>query len=78
VGAEWVLSPDELWICDNGYIAGDFFQGRHNKVHSRNYRASPYGCMVIQTGARTAIRLHDRGQTANVGNALSLGLLRMR
>ena len=79
--AEWVLTPEELWLYDINTMAGYQFLGREDRTHLRLYRARPYGCSVTNGAASTrAVNGHDRGfQTAVTGaqnRALRLLLLR--
>jgi hypothetical protein len=78
--AEWVLSPEELWIYDNGYIGTEMWQGRKDRVHSKSYRARPYACIVKRNGKAEAMEFHDRGYSRPVPGSgdLSVQLLRMK
>jgi len=79
--AEWVLSPDELWLYDINTIAGVQFIGRKDRTHIRLYRALPYAC-ALRTGEGpiTNVTGHDRGLTARFtspdGRELEVLLLR--
>jgi hypothetical protein len=78
--AEWVLTPDQLWLYDNNWMADMLFLGREDQTHIKLYRASPYECRIQdKDGART-LKAHDRGfrgkaMTAN-GQARDVLLLR--
>lgn len=61
--AEWVLSPDELWLYDINLMAGNQFIGRHDKTHIRLYKASPYTCEIKDTVGARRLDAHDRGYT---------------
>jgi hypothetical protein len=59
--AEWVLTPDQLWLYDNNWMADMLFLGREDRTHIKLYRASPYECRIQdRDGART-LKAHDRG-----------------
>lgn len=80
--AEWVLGPEQLWILDNGYFLGpgpgerSLFMGREDRTHHRAWRLTDYRCEVAHGGARVALRLHDRGDTAALEDGTSVQLLR--
>jgi hypothetical protein len=50
--AEWVLTPTELWVFDNGYLHDQndpnkkprMFAGRADLTHRRMYKGQPYVC----------------------------------
>ncbi len=46
--AEWVLTPEELWVYDTNKIRGVQFIGRKDLTHTRLYRARPYRCYAPQ------------------------------
>lgn len=87
--AEWVLTPEELWIYDNGYVRESeqpetwrLFQGREDRTHIRLSRVREYTC-VVQVAVESAeplrfeLALHDRGGQAELaGQDLSLRLFR--
>ncbi|MCS6947605.1 MAG: hypothetical protein NZM12_08320, partial [Steroidobacteraceae bacterium] len=78
--AEWVLTPEELWIYDLNTMGGRRFIGREDRTHIRLYRARPYRCRVRDAlGART-LAAFDRGYVADLkardGSTLQLRLLR--
>ena len=61
--AEWVLTPDILWLYDNNWMADQLFLGRNDRTHTKLYRATPYDCRVKDAaGARTLKRLRPRIQ----------------
>lgn len=59
--AEWVLSPDTLWLYDINLLGGQQFIGRKDRTHNRLHRARPYRCSVADEGGR---RLRPRRGTA--------------
>lgn len=70
---EWVLSPDELWVYDNGYYDdGTLVTGRADKAHLRLYKASDFSCIAKGIGKTAAgaqptqINVHDRGGVAQI------------
>lgn len=79
--AEWVLTTDQLWIFDNGYIEGELFIGREDLTHTRLYKARFFDCNVRldDRGQVSAFELpmHDRGDEQALGETgLTLRLLR--
>lgn len=79
--AEWVLSPETLWIFDNGYIEGELFLGREDLTHTRLYKVRFFDCettLETDAGSKTStVRLHDRGDERTLdGSGLTLRLLR--
>ncbi len=80
--AEWVLSPDELWLYDINTIAGVQFIGRKDRTHIRLYRALPYSCEIDVGGGVPSRRVtgHDRGLVEAIrmpdGRELTVTLLR--
>ena len=80
--AEWVLSPDELWLYDLNTIAGVQFIGRKDRTHIRLYRALPYACDIDlgRDAPSRTVAGHDRGLVEAVrmpdGRELTLTLLR--
>lgn len=74
--AEWVLTPDQLWIFDNNYIEGQgLFMGREDRTHIRLYKVRRFSC----TAGGQALTLHDRGDRKPIkvgGQARQLELLR--
>ncbi len=62
--AEWVLSPDELWLYDINLMAGQLFIGRQDRSHTRLYRARPYRCEVVDARGKSGVDAYDRGFTA--------------
>ncbi len=59
--AEWLLSPDELWLYDINKIGGVQFVGRSDRTHLRLYRARGYRCTLESDGNSTDVTGHDRG-----------------
>lgn len=59
--AEWVLTPDTLWLYDNNWIADQLFMGRDDRTHIKLYRATPYECRVKDADGRKTVKGHDRG-----------------
>ncbi|MDX2223757.1 MAG: CpcT/CpeT family chromophore lyase [Rhodospirillaceae bacterium] len=66
--AEWILTPGELWIYDNGYLAdGSLFQGRADKTHLRMYKSRDFECFASYRPAKgdpvvnNGFVMHDRG-----------------
>ncbi|MFO1425500.1 MAG: hypothetical protein U1F11_00700 [Steroidobacteraceae bacterium] len=78
--AEWVLSPDELWLYDINKLNGMQFIGRHDQTHIRLYRARSYRCSVADRDGTRTLDAYDRGYTAPVtgrsGRKASAMLLR--
>lgn len=78
--AEWVLSPDELWLYDINTLQGLQFIGRPDRTHTRLYRVRDYRCTVQdRDGART-LDAYDRGYRMELmelgGRTTPLWLLR--
>ena len=69
--AEWVLTPDELWVYDTNKLRGVQFIGRKDLTHTRLYRARPYRC-ELRMGADepfAVLDAHDRGFAATFSTA---------
>ena len=66
--AEWVLTPDELWLYDINKLRGVQFIGRADRTHIRLYRARPYTCELATPGTKSpqSFEAHDRGYTVQV------------
>ncbi|HPF26286.1 MAG: hypothetical protein R3F58_14720 [Steroidobacteraceae bacterium] len=64
--AEWVLSPDELWLYDINLLGGQQFIGRADRTHIRLYRVRPYRCDVVDAAGKRTVDANDRGFTAVV------------
>ncbi|MCB1623094.1 MAG: hypothetical protein KDI32_00805 [Pseudomonadales bacterium] len=62
--AEWVLSPDELWLYDINVMGGQQFIGRKDRTHIRLYRARPYRCEVSDARGKRSVDANDRGYAA--------------
>lgn len=62
--AEWVLTPEQLWLYDNNWSAGMLFLGREDQTHIRLHRARPYSCQ-LDTGKTQTVAAHDRGFSAS-------------
>ncbi|MBT7449516.1 MAG: hypothetical protein HN793_01705 [Rhodospirillaceae bacterium] len=77
--AEWVLTPDQLWLYDNNWSAGMLFLGRDDQTHIRMHRAQPYTC-EIEASDDVDVVGHDRGHTMKMatkaGRELQAILLR--
>lgn len=81
--AEWVLTPDELWVFDNNYLLGPgpdekkLFIGREDRTHMRLYRMTDFNCSA-QSGAGPAetFMIHDRGGTHRLRDGAEVRLLR--
>lgn len=58
--AEWVLTPEQLWLYDNNWSAGMLFLGREDQTHIRLHRAHSYSC-EIDAGKKQTLAAHDRG-----------------
>jgi len=68
--AEWVLTPNELWLYDINTMGGYRFLGREDRTHIRLYKAAPYGCTVTDAGGeQRLLNGHDRGFSADVKTA---------
>lgn len=72
--AEWVLTPDQLWLFDNNYVYGpgpddrSLFMGRDDRTHVQLYKVGWYACSVRGlAGAPATLRLRDRGQAERLG-----------
>lgn len=78
--AEWVLSPEELWLYDSNSIGGVQFVGRKDRTHLKLYRTARYTCDVATPADEKKLVAHDRGFTADVplenGKTLTAMLLR--
>lgn len=66
--AEWVLTPDQLWLFDNNFVHGpgkddrQLFMGRNDRTHEQLYKVGRYGCELTD-GERSERRdIGDRGQ----------------
>jgi hypothetical protein len=68
--AEWVLTPDELWVFDNGYLHDKdhpartprLFAGREDRSFERMYKGRDRRCQVQATEQKAiTANLHDRG-----------------
>ncbi len=89
--ADWAITPDEIWIFDNGYLLdpkkpnepGRLFAGREDLTHERLYRINRFDCQSIDSaGVSTRIAgVSDRGGEFSVarsgGAPASATLLRM-
>ena len=77
--AEWVLTPEQLWLYDNNWSDDMLFLGREDQTHIRLHRARPYTCEVETNGERE-YAAHDRGfekfVTNDVGIPFRILLLR--
>jgi hypothetical protein len=74
--AEWVLTSDELWVFDNGYLhdrenparAPRLFAGRADMTFERMYKGKPYQCSLRGAkGASVSFELLDHGGEFPVG-----------
>jgi hypothetical protein len=78
--AEWVLSPDALWLYDINTLQGLQFIGRKDRTHLRLYRAREYRCLVEDADGRRELGAYDRGYAFEVrgsdGRKTALMLLR--
>jgi hypothetical protein len=78
--AEWVLTPDQLWLYDNNWMADMLFLGREDRTHIKLYRATPYDCRVKDASGTRDLQAYDRGFKTKVatkdGKTLDLMLLR--
>ena len=80
--AEWVLTPETLWIYDINTMGGQLFIGREDKTHVRLNRARPYTCDIEDSQGERSLNANDRGFQTNVttqqGDKLKLMLLRAK
>jgi len=78
--AEWVLSPEQLWLYDINRLAGHTFVGRDDRTHIRLYKSRPFSCTVKDAAGERRLAAHDRGfatpVTGTNGRSLELLLLR--
>ncbi|MBM4213978.1 MAG: hypothetical protein FJ179_09725 [Gammaproteobacteria bacterium] len=78
--AEWVFTPENLWVYDINLMAGHQFVGRKDRTHIRMSRARNYDCKVIDWSGERSWSAYDRGATLAVktkdGRKLQLMLLR--
>lgn len=78
--AEWVLTPERLWLYDLNTMDGQIFQGREDRTHIRLFRARPYACTISDADGKRVANGHDRGYAMNVrakdGRKLEALLLR--
>ncbi len=78
--AEWVLTPELLWLYDINTMGGRAFIGREDRTHVRLYRSRDYTCKVADAAGRRTLQAYDRGFFADVkakdGSQLQLRLLR--
>ena len=75
--ARWVLTPEELWVFDNGYLhdkenparAPRLFAGREDRAFEKLYKGRDFRCAVRGAGgARIAVTLADNGGAAVLGD----------
>ena len=59
--AEWVLTPETLWIYDVNTMGGQLFIGREDRTHVRLSRARPYSCSVTDATGQRRLNANDRG-----------------
>ncbi|MBL8642881.1 MAG: hypothetical protein JNK21_03025 [Rhodospirillaceae bacterium] len=64
--AEWVLTPDQLWLYDNNWSAGQLFLGREDRTHIKLYRSTPYDCRVKDASGARETKGYDRGYKMKV------------
>jgi hypothetical protein len=78
--AEWVLTPEQLWLYDINTMGGMLFIGREDRTHTKLYRARPYNCIVQDAAGKRTLNAHDRGYaiatSATGGRKAELLLLR--
>jgi len=78
--AEWVLSPEQLWLYDNNWMADMLFLGREDQTHIKLYRSHPYSCRLKDADGTRTVDAYDRGYTAAMkakdGRTLAMTLLR--
>ncbi len=78
--AEWVLTPDQLWLYDNNWMADMLFLGREDQTHIKLYRAAPYDCSIKDAKGTRNVKAYDRGYKTKVvskdGKDLELLVLR--
>lgn len=64
--AEWLLSPDLLWLYDINKMAGHTFVGRDDRTHIKLYRARPFGCRITDAQGARSVDAYDRGFVTDV------------
>jgi hypothetical protein len=78
--AEWVLTPEQLWLYDNNWSGGFLFLGREDKTHIKLYRVSDYRCQIRDANGSRQVDAYDRGYTTSAegadGSLLNVTLLR--
>ncbi len=78
--AEWVLTPEVLWLYDINSMGGRTFIGREDHTHVRLYRSRDYSCRVQDAAGSRRLDAYDRGffadATARDGSKLQIRLLR--
>lgn len=78
--AEWVLTPETLWLYDINTMGGRLFIGREDRTHVRLYRSRNYRCTVRDATGSRKLDAYDRGfsaeTTARDGAKLQFRLLR--
>ncbi len=78
--AEWVLSPESLWLYDINTMGGFQFIGREDRTHTRYLRSRPYSCAVEDADGARVLDGHDRGfripAATRTGERVELMLLR--
>jgi len=78
--AEWVLTPEQLWLYDNNWSGGFLFLGREDQTHIRLHRVRRYACNIADADGQRRVDAYDRGFDTIVkaadGKMLSLMLLR--
>lgn len=78
--AEWVLTPEQLWLYDNNWSAGFLFLGREDQTHIKLYRARDYTCQIKDASGNRQVDAYDRGYEMSAegtdGSQLNVTLLR--
>jgi hypothetical protein len=78
--ARWVLTPEELWVFDNGYLHDKdnparpprLFAGREDRAFEKMYKGRDFKCEVRGAGsARLTVTLADNGGEAVLADELA-------
>ena len=74
---EWVLTPWELWIHDNGYIGeaideAELFQGRRDGTFQRFYKQRDFVCQLDIKTEENAQRITGQVVVADRGSEISI------
>ena len=75
--AKWILTPDQMWVFDNGYLHDQdnpsrpprLFAGREDRSFEKMYKGREFKCEIRATGgARLAVGIADHGGEVALGS----------